>query len=395
MAGELRVTRRSWLRTILGTPLVSFLLACSRAGQETTPGATATTTSAKPVEAPTVVSSARLQLPDYVDRFSLGKELFAFNWGDYIDPEVVADFERLTGVKVTIDTYETNEQAIAKLQQGGMSYDVVVPTDYAVQLLIGLGLLEPLDRSVVRAIEHLDPNNLNGPYDPGNQYSVPYFWGTSGYAYDTAVLGEGLESWGSLFNPPEAARGKVVMHGYYRETIAAALLWLGYPLNETSDEALARALEVLKAQKPYVLTYTSENNAQLLVAGEAVMAHCWTGQAILAKRERPTIRYVIPKEGCAVWQDNLCVVKNAPNRYTAMVFIDFLCWPEIAARNAAYVGYASPNRSAREQGLLDPDLVNDPAIYLDEETWKRLQWFRDLGPDYVKYDRIWTELRTG
>lgn len=185
------------------------------------------------------------------------------------------------------------------------------------------------------------------------------------------------------------------MHGYYRETIAAALLWLGYPLNETGDEALARALEVLKAQKPYVLTYTSENNAQLLVAGEAVMAHCWTGQAILAKRERPTIRYVIPKEGCAVWQDNLCVVKNAPNRYTAMVFIDFLCWPEIAARNAAYVGYASPNRSARERGLLDPDLVNDPSIYLDGETWKRLQWFRDLGPDYVKYDRLWTELRAG
>lgn len=210
---NVRYTRRRWLRTILGTPLVSLLLSCSRAGQETTPGTTATTTLAKPVETPTVVSSARLQLPDYVDRSALGKELFVFNWGDYIDPEVVADFERLTGVQVTIDTYETNEQAIAKLQQGGISYDVVVPTDYAVQILIGLGLLEPLDRSVVRALEHLDPNNLNGPYDPGNQYSVPYFWGTSGYAYDTAVLGEGLESWGSLFNPPEAARGKLLCTG--------------------------------------------------------------------------------------------------------------------------------------------------------------------------------------
>ncbi len=392
MAERVQLTRRSWLRLCLGTPIISALLACSQRQQEKTP---TTETATETKKTPSIVSSTQLSLPDYIDRSLLEKELFVFNWGDYIDPEVITDFERLTGVKVTIDTYETNEQAIAKLQQGGLSYDIVVPTDYAVQILIGLGLLEPLDHSIVRSIEHIDPNNLNGPYDPGNRYSVPYFWGTSGYAYDTAVLGDGLDSWGALFNPPEAARGKLVMHGYYRETIAAALLWLGYPLNETSDEALARALEVLKAQKPYVLTYTSENNAQLLIAGEAVIAHCWTGQAILAKRERPTIRYVIPKEGCAVWQDNLCVVKGAPHRYAAMVFVDFLCWPEIAARNAHFVGYASPNRTARERGLLDPDLVHDPAIYLDDETWQRLQWFRDLGPDYVKYDRIWTELRAG
>ncbi len=134
---------------------------------------------------------------------------------------------------------------------------------------------------------------------------------------------------------------------------------------------------------------------KLLIAGEAVIAHCWTGQAILAKRERPSIRYVIPAEGCAVWQDNLCIVRGAPHPYVAHVFIDFLCWPEVAARNAAYVGYASPNRSARQRGLLDPDLANDPAIYLDDATWRRLQWFEDLGPDYVKYDRIWTELRAG
>ena len=385
-------SRRAVLRLFGALSLVSPLaLSCRSSESE---GATPRSSPAARLS-PTVVPSSGFQLSEYVDRTRLEGELFVFNWGDYIDPDVLSDFERLTGVKVTVDTYDTNEQAIAKLQQGGIAYDIVVPTDYAVQILIGLGLLEPLDRSVVRAIEHLDPNNLNGPYDPGNRYSVPYFWGTSGYAYDTAVLGPDLASWEALFEPAEAARGKIVMHGYYRETIAAALLWLGYSLNETSDEALQRALEVLKAQKPFVLTYTSENNDELLIAGEAMIAHCWTGQAILAKRERPTIRYVIPKEGCAVWQDNLCVLKGAPHRYAAMVFIDYLCWPEIAARNATYVGYASPNRTAREQGLLDPDLVNDPAIYLDDMTWKRLQWFKDLGPDYVKYDRIWTELRAG
>jgi spermidine/putrescine transport system substrate-binding protein len=387
------IYRRRTVLRMLGAVSVISPLALSCRSSEPEGETPRSSPAARP--SPTVVPSSGFQLPEYVDRTRLEGELFVFNWGDYIDPDVLSDFERLTGVKVTVDTYDTNEQAIAKLQQGGIAYDIVVPTDYAVQILIGLGLLEPLDRSVVRAIEHLDPNNLNGPYDPGNRYSVPYFWGTSGYAYDTAVLGPDLASWEALFEPAEAARGKIVMHGYYRETIAAALLWLGYPLNETSDEALQRALEVLKAQKPFVLTYTSENNDELLIAGEAMIAHCWTGQAILAKRERPTIRYVIPKEGCAVWQDSLCVVKGAPHRYAAMVFIDYLCWPEIAARNATYVGYASPNRTAREQGLLDPDLVNDPAIYLDDTMWKRLQWFKDLGPDYVKYDRIWTELRAG
>ena len=384
-----RVSRRSFLAA-LALAGSALLHACREGVTEPT----VPPTRSPAAGSPTVVTSA-LKLPPYIDRSRLERELAVFNWGDYIDPDVLADFEQLTGVKVTIDTYETNEQAIAKLQQGGLGYDIVVPTDYAVQIAVGLGLLQELDRSVIRAIEHIDPNNLNGPFDPGNRYSVPYFWGTSGYAYDTAVLGEGLSSWQALFEPAEAARGKLVMHGYYRETIAAALLWLGYPLNETSDEALDRALAVLKAQKPYVLSYTSENNDELLVAGEAVIAHCWTGQAILAKREKPTIRYVIPQEGCAVWQDNLCVVKGAPHPYAAMVFIDFLCWPEIAARNAAYVGYASPNRTARTRGLLDPDLATDPAIYLDDATWRRLQWFRDLGPDYVKYDRIWTELQVG
>lgn len=388
-----RLTRRAFVQALGSTAALGLLAACGqRAPVEPSPAQGQTPS---PAAATPTVLSHQLTLPDYVDRSRLEDRLFVFTWGDYIDPDVLAEFERLTGAKVTIDTYETNEQAIAKLQQGGIAYDIVVPTDYAVQILIGLGLLEELDRSLLRALEHLDPNNLDGPYDPGNRFSVPYFWGTSGYAYDTAVLGEGLESWQALFEPPEPARGKVVMHGYYRETIAAALLWLGYPLNETSDEALQRALEVLKAQKPYVLAYTSENNDELLIAGEAVIAHCWTGQAILAKRERPTIRYVIPVEGCAVWQDNLCIVRGAPHPYVAHVFIDFLCWPEIAARNAAYVGYASPNRTARERGLLDPDLANDPAIYLDDATWQRLQWFEDLGPDYVKYDRIWTELRAG
>jgi len=169
-------SRRTVLR-MLGAVSVISPLALSCRSSEPEGETPRSSPAARP--STSVVPSSGFQLPEYVDRTRLEGELFVFNWGDYIDPDVLSDFERLTGVKVTVDTYDTNEQAIAKLQQGGIAYDIVVPTDYAVQILIGLGLLEPLDRSVVRAIEHLDPNNLNGPYDPGNRYSVPYFWGTS------------------------------------------------------------------------------------------------------------------------------------------------------------------------------------------------------------------------
>jgi spermidine/putrescine transport system substrate-binding protein len=384
-----RLSRRELLRRVTLLGMSSFALAnlttaCTRSQPTPTPAST---------EASPRVGAA---IPDYVDRSKLDKELNFYNWSEYIDPDILTEFQETYGVKVTMDTYASNEDLLAKLQGGATGYDVIVPSDYMVSIMINLGLLEPLDYSVIKTIANIDPENLKPYYDPDNTYSVPYMWGTSGYSYDTSVLGEDLASWKEVFEPRPEVRGKVVMLDDQREVIGAALMYLGYEINETSDDALAKAKQLLLTQKPYVLAYSSQNNDDLLVAGEALIAHIWTGDALMSEQEKPTLRYVIPTEGCTVWQDNLCVPKTAPHKYTAMVFIDFLNRPDIAGRNASYIMYGSPNKAAREQGYIDQEVLNNPGVYPPPEVWKRLQWIKDVGEEgALKLDRLWTEIKTG
>ncbi len=389
-----RLSRRELLRRLslvgLSTPVLASLLAACQGGEATPAPATQPTPAA---ETPTGATGA---LPDYIDPNKLDKELNFYNWSEYIDPEILTEFEKTYGVKVTMDTYASNEDLLAKLLGGATGYDVIVPSDYMVSIMINLGMLEPLDYSIIRTIEHIDPANLKAYYDPENTYSVPYMWGTSGYSYDTSVLGDNLESWKEVFEPRPEARGKVVMLDDQREVIGAALMYLGYEINETSDEALAKAKELLLAQKPYVLAYSSQNNDDLLVAGEALISHIWTGDALMSQAEKPSLRYVIPLEGCTVWQDNLCVPKTAPHKYTAMAFIDFLNRPDIAGRNANYIMYGCPNKTAREQGYIDEEVLKNPGVYPPPEVWQRLQWIKDVGEEgALKFDRLWTEIKTG
>ncbi len=386
------LSRRELIRrlTLLGLSLpaiAALLAACAR--QAETPTAASGGTTPATGETP-----AAGGIPDYIDRSKLEGELNFYNWSEYHDPEVIAEFEQTYGVKVTQDTYASNEDLLAKLQGGATGYDVIVPSDYMVSIMINLGMLAPLDYNVIKTIEHIDPNNLKPYYDPDNTYSIPYMWGTSGYSYDTTVLGEDLESWKEVFEPRPEVRGKIVMLDDQREVIGAALMYLGYSINETSDEALTKVKELLLAQKPSVLAYTSQNNDDLLVAGEAVISHIWTGDALLAEQEREGLRYVIPKEGCTVWQDNLCVPKTAPHKYTSMAFIDFMNRPDVAARNANFIWYGCPNKTAREQGLIDEAMLNNPGVYPPDEVWQRLQWIKDVGEDTLKFDRLWTEIKT-
>jgi spermidine/putrescine transport system substrate-binding protein len=384
-----RLSRRELLRRVTLLGMSSFALAnlttaCTRSQPTPTPAST---------EASPRVGAA---IPDYIDRSKLDKELNFYNWSEYIDPDILTEFQETYGVKVTMDTYASNEDLLAKLQGGATGYDVIVPSDYMVSIMINLGLLEPLDYSVIKTIANIDPENLKPYYDPDNTYSVPYMWGTSGYSYDTSVLGQDLASWKEVFEPRPEVRGKVVMLDDQREVIGAALMYLGYEINETSNDALAKAKQLLLTQKPYVLAYSSQNNDDLLVAGEALIAHIWTGDALMSEQEKPTLRYVIPTEGCTVWQDNLCVPKTAPHKYTAMVFIDFLNRPDIAGRNANYIMYGSPNKAAREQGYIDQEVLNNPGVYPPPEVWKRLQWIKDVGEEgALKLDRLWTEIKTG
>ena len=329
------------------------------------------------------------------DPTQLSEELFFYTWVEYIDPEIKVQFETECGVKVVEDNYDSNETLLAKIQAGGANYDVIAPSDYMVDIMIEEGILEPLDFSVITNIGNYGERFTHQYFDPTQKYSVPYFFGTSGLAVDTSVIADPVDSWSMVFEASPEACGKISMLDDQRETIGAALMWLGYPINDTDPAHLEEAKNVLIQQAPCVLTYDSQTNDDLLVQGETVIGHMWTGDFILSSLPdlggREGITYHIPREGCTIWQDNLAIPVGAPNKYTAMVFINFLSDAEIAAQNVVFVGYGSPNEAAYE--FIDPEVMGNEDIYPSAETFERLQWIEDVGDALELYDLTWTEFK--
>lgn len=329
------------------------------------------------------------------DRSKLSRELNLYTWVEYIDPAIKDQFEAECGVKINETNFDSNETLLATLQAGGTGYDVIVPSDYMVQIMIEEGMLEELDFSVITNIKNMEPQNINQYFDPEQKYTVPYFWGTSGLAVDTSVVPEPEDSWKMVFEPSPEVCGKISMLDDERETLGAALMYLGYSINDTDPAHLEEAKNLLIEQSKCVKAYDSQTNDDLIVSGETAIAHIWTGDAILAGDPeaggREGIIYLIPQEGCTIWQDNLAVPVGAPNKYTAMVFINYLSDAEIAAQNAMWVGYGSPNAAAKQ--FIDPEILADEGIYPPEDVATRLQWIEDVGDALELYDRMWTEFK--
>ncbi|MBL8099291.1 MAG: spermidine/putrescine ABC transporter substrate-binding protein [Anaerolineales bacterium] len=329
------------------------------------------------------------------DPSQLASKIYFYNWVEYIDPAIKDQFKEECGVEVVETNFDSNETLLATLQAGGADYDVIVPSDYMVQILIDEGFLMELDFSVITNIANMDDLNVNQYFDPEQKYTVPYFWGTSGFAVDTNAISDYETSWREVFEPTPENCGKISMLDDQRETLGAALMYLGYSLNSTDPAELEEAKNLLIAQADCVRAYDSQTNDDLLITGETVFGHMWTGDAILAglpdSGGRDGIVYVIPEEGCVIWQDNLAIPTTAPNAYTAMVFINYLHYPEIAAQNAEFVGYGTPNQAAKE--FIDPEVLANPGIYPPPEVEARLQWLEDVGDALQLYDRIWTEFK--
>jgi spermidine/putrescine transport system substrate-binding protein len=299
---------------------------------------------------------------------------------------------------LTIDYYDTNEALIAKLQAGGVGqYDLVVASDYAVQILHEENLLEPIEHAHIPNLGNLDARFRDMPFDPGNRYSVAYQWGTSGLGIRSDLVTEmpdsAVDSWRLVFDPA-AQLGPFVMLADSRETIGAALLYLGHSANTTDSLELAAAERLLLEQRPRVLTYAPfANGRDLLASGDAVVAHNFSGEIMLAQEEVETIQYVIPREGAILWTDNLAIPSGAPSRYTAEAFINFILDAEIGGRLSNYTAYASPNSAAMQ--YIDPELRADPSIFPDSTVLSRLVVLSDVGAARTIYDRIWTRLRAG
>lgn len=338
---------------------------------------------------------------DGVDQSRLARELYFYNWSDYIDPQLLIQFEEAYGVRVILDTYDSNEDMIAKLRTGNSGYDIVAPSDYAVTIMATEGLAAPLDKTLLPNVIHIDPDLLDQPFDPGNVSSVPYMYGITGIAYNAAFFPDGIDSWAALFDRERIApfRGKFSMLDDERETPGAALRYLGYSLNETDPAALKQVEELLIAQKPYLAAYNSSDTNRKLAAEEYVLAHAWSGSALQARSGleeefdgNPNIRFVIPQEGGMIWMDNLAIVADSPNSYTAHLFINFLMDPAVAAQNAGWTGFLTPNQAAVE--LLSAELK---ALYAegfapDDEVRKRLEW-AERAQGSTAFTDLWTVVK--
>ena len=329
------------------------------------------------------------------DKSKLAKTIYLYTWVEYIDPTIKDQFKEECGVEVVETNFDSNETLLATLQAGGTQYDIIVPSDYMVQIMISENMLMPLDYNVISNINNMDPLNTHQYFDPDQKYTMPWFWGTSGFAVDTNVVTDVKDSWSMMFDPNSPYCGKISMLDDQRETLGAALMYLGYSINDTDPAHLEEAKNLLIEQSKCVKAYDSQTNDDLIISGETVLAHIWTGDAILAGDPsaggREGIEYVIPQEGCTIWQDNMAVPVGAPNPYTAMVFMNYTQYPDIAAQDAEYVGYATPNAAAKD--FIDPDMLANQGVYPPADVAAHLQWIEDVGPALELYDRIWTEFK--
>jgi spermidine/putrescine transport system substrate-binding protein len=315
--------------------------------------------------------------------------LHYFTWSDYVGPEILAEFERQEQVRVVVDVFSSNEELLAKLQSGAVGYDVAVPSDFMVAIAMQLGLLEELDHSAIPNADRLDTHLQDLSFDAARRYSIPYLWGTVGIGYDSDVIRTPPDSWAILWDP--RYKGRISMLNDQREVFGATLRWMGHSLNSTNHSVIEAAKMKLIEQKPLVKAYTSDHYDQLLATGEVVLAHGWGGPIARAMRERPSIRYVVPKEGGTIWADCLVVLKTARRKDLAMRFINYLLDPQVAARTSERLLFAAAPAAVKE--LVSPGLRRNPAVYPPDEIIRRLEWLNDVGDAVRTYDRAWTELK--
>jgi len=314
-------------------------------------------------------------------------DLLLSQWAEYAVPELISAFESTYGVRVVQDFYPSNEELLAKVLTGGSAVDVVVPSDYMVSIMIEEGLLLPLDLSAIPNHVNVATTFADPPYDPGLRFTLPYQWGTTGLGINVELLGDVTPSWALLLDPAVAGAlpGRVAMLDDAREALGAALVLLGHDPNTTDESEIEAAGELLRGARSWTAAYTSQY-AELLVAGEVVVAQGYNGTFLAAFDGDERFAYVIPEEGATIWTDNLAVLAEAPHPCTAHTFLDFMMDASNAAALSTATRYATPNAAA--EALLDPDLLDDPGVYPSDEVRARLHFLVDTGDVEIRYSDV-------
>jgi spermidine/putrescine-binding protein len=315
----------------------------------------------------------------------LERELRIFNWSDYIGLTTVADFEREFGVRVSYDTYESNEELLAKLVAGGGGYDIICPTGYLVELLAQAGMLQPLDRAVLPNWGNLLPLFSGEDADAGGRYAMPYQWGMTGVAYRTDLMPP-PDSWGVFADV--SVRGRLTMLDDGREVLGAMLRWRGHSINATEARLLEAARHDALAIKPNLRAYISAAVKGQLVSGDIAAAQLFLSDARLARSEEPRVAFSVPREGSTLYADYLAIPRDAPNRRAAHAFLNYVLRADVGAAISNEGGGASPNGAALP-------LLVDPVPPPDAALLERLEFQRDLGSATDLWDRMWTEVKAG
>ncbi|MGD8584548.1 MAG: spermidine/putrescine ABC transporter substrate-binding protein [Chloroflexota bacterium] len=335
----------------------------------------------------------------------LADQLSVFNWDDYIDDEIVTAYEDEYGVEIIYDTFASNEDLLAKLQAGATGYDVIFPSDYMVSQMIELDLLAEIDVNELSNWGNISDDFKDAPFDPGNQHCVPYQWGTTGIGYRAgyAYFEENTpDSWAYLFEPDlleQYADDGINVLNDQRELIGAALVYLGYSVNDTDQDHLNEARDILLAAKPYWKTFNSEDyDDTLLVPDEVVMSQGWSGDVAAAywatyddDTEDGNWYYAIPQEGAVKWLDNICIAASTERYETALHFMNYLLDAENGAAITNYTYYASPNEAAKE--FIYPEILEDESIYPPEDVLAKLEWLEEVGDAVFLYDEVWTAVK--
>lgn len=321
-------------------------------------------------------------------------ELYVYNYGEYFDPDALAQFEEETGIKVTYDEYETNEVMYPIIANGAAQYDLVCPSDYMVQRMISEGMLEKINFDNVPNIKYVDQvyRDAAKGFDSANEYSVPYLWGTVGILYNKTMVKEPVDSWGILWDTKY--KDNILMQKSVRDAFGITLKYLGHSLNSTDEKELEEAKQKLIQQKQsgVVQAYVVDEVRDKMIGNEAAIGVIYSGEALTCQSENPDLEYVIPKEGSNLWIDAWVIPKGAKNKENAEKFLDFLCRPEIAKMNFDYITYSIPNSEGRK--LIEEEEYRNSTIAFPElASLTNCETLQYLGPDVDDiYNQKWKEV---
>ncbi len=314
-----------------------------------------------------------------------------YSWADNFDEEVLAAFEEEYNVKINYDVFSSNEEMLAKLQAGASQYDLIQPSDYMVETLIELDMLEELNKANLPNIKNIVSTFQTPPFDPENKYSIVYTWGVTGIAYNPQFVTEEITSWQDLWN--DKYQGRVVLLNDPRETIGMALIKNGYSNSTENLDELQTAVADLKTMLPNVLAFDTDTIKQKFIAEEAWIGTVWSGDAAFIYDEAENVEFVVPKEGATIWADTFAIPKGAKNKDMAEKFINYLMEPEVSVKNYESIGYSNPNEEAHK--LHSQEYLDNNMIFLTEEELSRTEWLLDVGEALREYDKYWTEIRSG